>query len=40
MELIVKHNTEKYLVPCSDIQRKNIPEQLEKNQIKFKYYPV
>ncbi len=36
MELIVKHNTERYLVPCSDIQRKNIPDQLEENQIKFK----
>ena len=36
MELVIKHNGEKYLVPCSDIQRKNIPEQLEKNQIKFK----
>jgi uroporphyrinogen-III synthase len=36
MEIIVKHNTERYLVPCSDIQRKNIPDQLEENNIKFK----
>ena len=36
MELVVKHSGERYLVPCSDIQRKNIPDQLEKNQINFK----
>ena len=35
IQLINKHNTEKFLVPCSDIQRKNIPELLEKNNINF-----
>ncbi|MDG2343213.1 MAG: uroporphyrinogen-III synthase [Flavobacteriales bacterium] len=35
MQLVVKHKTEKFIVPCSDIQRKNIPEQLEKNNIEY-----
>jgi uroporphyrinogen-III synthase len=35
MQLVVKHKSEKFLVPCSDIQRKNIPNELEKNQIDF-----
>lgn len=35
MQLVVKHKTEKYIVPCSDIQRKNIPEQLEKNNVEY-----
>ena len=35
IHLINKHNTEKFLVPCSDIQRKNIPNLLEKNNINF-----
>ena len=35
MQLVIKHKTENFLVPCSDIQRKNIPEQLEKNKVNF-----
>jgi len=35
MQLVIKHKTENFLVPCSDIQRKNIPEQLEKNNVNF-----
>ena len=35
MHLVVKHKTEKFLVPCSDIQRKNIPNELEKNEVNF-----
>jgi len=35
LELVDKHNTEKYLVPCSDIQRKNIPEDLTNHNIDF-----
>ena len=35
MQLVVKHKTEKFIVPCSDIQRKNIPEQLEKNNVEY-----
>jgi uroporphyrinogen-III synthase len=35
MHLVVKHKTESFLVPCSDIQRKNIPNELEKNFIDF-----
>ena len=35
MQLVVKHKAEKYIVPCSDIQRKNIPEQLEKNNVEY-----
>ncbi len=35
MQLVVKHKTEKYIVPCSDIQRKNIPEQLDKNNVEY-----
>ena len=35
MQLVVKHKSEKFLVPCSDIQRKNIPNELEKHQVNF-----
>jgi uroporphyrinogen-III synthase len=35
MQLVIKHKTESFLVPCSDIQRKNIPEELEKNNVTF-----
>ena len=35
MQLVVKHKAENYIVPCSDIQRKNIPEQLEKNNVEY-----
>tara|TARA_Y100000589_G_scaffold242797_1_gene230408 strand:- start:637 stop:1386 length:750 start_codon:yes stop_codon:yes gene_type:complete len=35
MQLVVKHKSEKFLVPCSDIQRKNIPNELEKHQVDF-----
>lgn len=35
MQLVVKHKSEKFIVPCSDIQRKNIPEQLEKNNVEY-----
>jgi len=34
-DILKKHKTEKFLVPCSDIQRKVIPEQLEKVGIDF-----
>ena len=34
-DVLKKHNGEKYLVPCSDIQRKVIPEQLSKIGIDF-----
>ena len=36
METIIKHKEEKYLVPCSDIQRKNIPELLNNQNIEYK----
>ena len=32
---INKHCAEKFLVPCSNIQRKNIPEELKKHKINF-----
>tara|TARA_B100001173_G_scaffold301325_1_gene301771 strand:+ start:331 stop:1080 length:750 start_codon:yes stop_codon:yes gene_type:complete len=35
MQLVVKHKSEKFLVPCSDIQRKNIPNELDKHQVDF-----
>ena len=36
MDIIIKHKDEKYLVPCSDIQRKNIPELLSQQSIHYK----
>ena len=35
MPLIKKHKTEKFLLPCADILKKDIPEVLEKNNIDF-----
>lgn len=35
MELIKKHKTEKYLLPCSDILKPEIPELLDKNKIDY-----
>lgn len=34
-DILKKHKNEKFLVPCSDIQRKIIPEQLDKFGIEF-----
>ncbi len=36
MDVIIKHNEEKFLVPCSDIQRKIIPELLSQQNIQHK----
>ena len=36
MDVINKHKDENFLVPCSDIQRKNIPELLNKNEVQYK----
>ncbi len=36
IETINKHNSENFLVPCSDIQRKIIPELLTKHEINYK----
>lgn len=35
MDLILKHNEEKFLVPLSDMHKPEIPEQLDKNKIKY-----
>ena len=35
MDVIRKHKTEKFLVPCSDIQKGEIPEQLDKAGVKY-----
>jgi uroporphyrinogen-III synthase len=35
MPLIKKHKGEKFLLPCADILKKDIPEVLEKNNINF-----
>lgn len=35
VELMKKHKTEKYLLPCTDILRDNIPETLESQKINF-----
>ncbi len=35
MEVIKKHKGEKYLVPCSDIQKSEIREQLEKAGVQY-----
>lgn len=35
MELIKKHKTEKYLLPCSDILKPSIPEILTKDKITY-----
>ena len=36
MPLLKKHKDNKYLLPCSDILRSNIPNLLEENEIDFK----
>lgn len=36
MDVIKKHKDETYFVPCSDIQKQEIPEMLEKAGIKFR----
>jgi uroporphyrinogen-III synthase len=35
MDVIKKHKTEKYLVPCSDIQKGEIPELLDKAGVQY-----
>ncbi len=35
MELIKKHKTEKYLLPCSDILKPEIPELLDKSKVDY-----
>lgn len=35
IEILKKHKNEKYLFPCSDIRKDDIPEFLEKNGFKF-----
>lgn len=35
MELILKHNEEKFFVPLSDMHKPEIPEQLDKNKINY-----
>ncbi len=36
IELIKKHKTEKFLLPCSDIHKQEIPQMLEENKIQYK----
>ena len=36
IELIKKHKTEKFLLPCSDIHKQEIPKMLEENKIQYK----
>jgi len=36
IELIKKHKTEKFLLPCSDIHKQEIPKMLEENKILYK----
>jgi uroporphyrinogen-III synthase len=35
IELIKKHKTEKFLLPCSDIHKQEIPKMLEENKIQY-----
>ncbi|MGB0166738.1 MAG: uroporphyrinogen-III synthase [Luteibaculum sp.] len=35
MEIIKKHKNEKYLLPCSDIQKSEIPDMLDAEKIKY-----
>lgn len=35
-ELIKKHKTEKFLLPCSDIHKQEIPRMLDENKIAYK----
>ncbi|MCK9204444.1 MAG: uroporphyrinogen-III synthase [Saccharofermentanaceae bacterium] len=36
IELVKKHKTEKFLLPCSDIHKQEIPKMLEENKIQYK----
>ena len=36
IELIKKHKSEKFLLPCSDIHKQEIPKMLEDNKIQYK----
>jgi uroporphyrinogen-III synthase len=36
IDLIKKHKTEKFLFPCSDIHKNEIPKMLEENKINYK----
>lgn len=36
VDVLRKHKTEKYLLPCSDISKNDIPKLLEKNGIEYK----
>ena len=36
LELIKKHKTDKYLLPCSDVAKNDIPKMLEKSMIEYK----
>jgi len=36
IELIKKHKNEKFLLPCSDIHKQEIPKMLEDNKIQYK----
>jgi uroporphyrinogen-III synthase len=36
IELVKKHKTEKFLLPCSDIHKQEIPKMLEDNKIQYK----
>ena len=36
MELIKKHKAEKFLLPCSDIHKQEIPKMLQENKIQYK----
>lgn len=35
LDIILKHKSDKYLMPCSDIYKQDLPALLEKNNIKF-----
>ena len=35
MEIIKKHKSEKFLLPCSDIHKQELPGLLEENDIKY-----
>jgi len=35
MDVILKHKSDQYLMPCSDIYKQDLPNLLEKNKIKF-----
>jgi uroporphyrinogen-III synthase len=36
MDVIKKHKTEKFLLPCSDITKNDIPKLLEKNNVEYR----